>query len=99
MCDIFYQSVCRIVHGLFEWRWQLYDDVPGYLLIGFKHVADIVCAAIPCGQGACKASNASILGFECECYPGWKKVQIGPFVFPPCVLPNCEHFLLTLSSI
>ncbi|KAH7547338.1 hypothetical protein FEM48_Zijuj01G0299100 [Ziziphus jujuba var. spinosa] len=50
---------------------------------------EIVCAAINCGQGTCKASNASLLGFDCECYPGWKKIQIGPLTFPSCLLPNC----------
>ncbi|PSR96097.1 Slit 2 protein like [Actinidia chinensis var. chinensis] len=44
---------------------------------------------INCGQGKCFASNASVLGFDCECYPGWKKLQIGTWTFPSCVVPNC----------
>ncbi|KAI5602496.1 hypothetical protein BDE02_01G159600 [Populus trichocarpa] len=48
-----------------------------------------VCALINCGQGTCKASNASLLGFECECNSGWKKIEIGPLTFPSCVIPNC----------
>ena len=54
------------------------------------NVADVVCAVIYCGQGVCKASNDSLLGFDCECNPGWKKIQIGPLTFPSCLLPNCE---------
>ncbi|OMO54214.1 hypothetical protein CCACVL1_27967, partial [Corchorus capsularis] len=50
---------------------------------------DIVCSFIKCGEGSCKASNKSLLGFECECNPGWKKIQIGPFTFPACLIPNC----------
>ncbi|CAK9310444.1 unnamed protein product [Citrullus colocynthis] len=46
------------------------------------------CAVINCGQGTCKASNASFLGFDCECNSGWRKPQIGLFTFPYCVLPN-----------
>ncbi|KAJ6963407.1 hypothetical protein NC652_001894 [Populus alba x Populus x berolinensis] len=48
-----------------------------------------VCALINCGQGTCQASNASLLGFECECSSGWKKIEIGPLTFPSCVTPNC----------
>ncbi|KAJ6932684.1 hypothetical protein NC651_008195 [Populus alba x Populus x berolinensis] len=50
---------------------------------------DDVCALINCGEGACKASNASVLGFDCECSSGWKKIQIGPLTFPSCIVPNC----------
>ncbi|XP_022145513.1 uncharacterized protein LOC111014937 isoform X2 [Momordica charantia] len=46
-----------------------------------------VCSVINCGQGTCKASNASFLGFDCECNSGWRRLQIGSFTFP-CVLPN-----------
>ncbi|KAL4626320.1 hypothetical protein ACB092_05G087500 [Castanea dentata] len=44
---------------------------------------------IDCVQGTCKGSS-SFLGFECECYPGWKAIQIGPLTFPACVIPNCS---------
>ncbi|KAG6792298.1 hypothetical protein POTOM_001442 [Populus tomentosa] len=54
-----------------------------------------VCALINCGQGTCQASNASLLGFECECSSGWKKIEIGPLTFPSCVTPNCEFLSLT----
>ncbi|KAL3610574.1 hypothetical protein D5086_001594 [Populus alba] len=47
-----------------------------------------VCALINCGQGTCQASNASLLGFECECSSGWKKIEIGPLTFPSRVIPN-----------
>ncbi|EXC25829.1 hypothetical protein L484_019463 [Morus notabilis] len=50
---------------------------------------DAGCAMIDCGQGKCKASNTSLLGFDCECNPGWNKIQIGHLLFSPCVIPNC----------
>ncbi|KAL3598458.1 hypothetical protein D5086_006376 [Populus alba] len=58
-------------------------------LTGNGTLQDDVCALINCGEGACKASNASVLGFDCECYSGWKKIQIGPLTFPSCIVPNC----------
>ncbi|KAG6782213.1 hypothetical protein POTOM_011607 [Populus tomentosa] len=57
-------------------------------LTGNGTLQDDVCALINCGEGACKASNASVLGFDCECYSGWKKIQIGPLTFPSCIVPN-----------
>ncbi|CAK7356629.1 unnamed protein product [Dovyalis caffra] len=54
---------------------------------------DDVCATTNCGQGTCKASNTSFPGFDCECNSGWKKMQIGPLTFPPCVVPNCTFDL------
>ncbi|KAF8389027.1 hypothetical protein HHK36_025712 [Tetracentron sinense] len=51
-------------------------------------LTDIACAVVNCGQGTCKASNATLLGFDCECNPGWKKIQIGPLTFPSCLVPN-----------
>ncbi|EOY26642.1 Uncharacterized protein TCM_028581 [Theobroma cacao] len=51
-------------------------------------IQDTACLFIKCGQGTCKASN-SLLGFDCECLPGWRKIQIGPFTFPSCLIPNC----------
>lgn len=53
-----------------------------------------MCAVINCGQGTCKASNASFLGFDCECNSGWRKPQIGLFTFPYCVLPNGKNLSL-----
>ncbi|KAG6788906.1 hypothetical protein POTOM_004984 [Populus tomentosa] len=58
-----------------------------------------VCALINCGQGTCQASNASLLGFECERSSGWKKIEIGPLTFPSCVIPNCEFLSLSLLSV
>ncbi|XP_021298771.1 uncharacterized protein LOC110427540 [Herrania umbratica] len=52
-------------------------------------IQDIACLFRKCGQGTCKASNNSLLGFDCECLPGWRKIQIGPFTFPSCLIPNC----------
>ncbi|KAJ9179106.1 hypothetical protein P3X46_010929 [Hevea brasiliensis] len=44
------------------------------------------CSFVFCGQGTCKNT---ILGFECECYAGWSKIQIGFLTFLPCLIPNC----------
>ncbi|KAK6236282.1 hypothetical protein SCA6_011619 [Theobroma cacao] len=46
------------------------------------------CAIFNCGQGTCH-SDGSLLGFECDCYSGWKKFRIGPVDLPPCIIPNC----------
>lgn len=51
---------------------------------------DVGCSLVNCGQGTCKASNTTSIGIECECDPGWKKIEIGPLIFPSCILPNCE---------
>ncbi|KAA3489316.1 Teneurin-4 [Gossypium australe] len=59
----------------------------------------VFCSVIDCGQGTCQASNNSLLGFDCLCKPGWKKIQIGPFTFPSCLVPNCQFPLLSLSKI
>ncbi|XVE54339.1 hypothetical protein DITRI_Ditri03aG0072200 [Diplodiscus trichospermus] len=47
------------------------------------------CATVDCGQGTCRETDSSLLGFECDCYSGWKHFQIGPLVLPPCIIPNC----------
>ncbi|MBA0594867.1 hypothetical protein Gorai_011757 [Gossypium raimondii] len=54
----------------------------------------VFCSVIDCGQGTCQASNNSLLGFDCLCKPGWKKIQIGTVDFdcgkgspPPPSLP------------
>ncbi|XVF86552.1 hypothetical protein PTKIN_Ptkin18bG0051000 [Pterospermum kingtungense] len=52
-------------------------------------LGDIACSLINCGQGTCNASNNSLLGFDCQCHPGWRKIQIGPLTFPTCLIPNC----------
>ncbi|XP_050234218.1 uncharacterized protein LOC126682541 isoform X2 [Mercurialis annua] len=52
---------------------------------------DGLCALAYCGEGICKNINISsiIPSFECECKPGWNKVQIGLVTFPSCLIPNC----------
>ncbi|XP_052183535.1 uncharacterized protein LOC127795717 [Diospyros lotus] len=50
---------------------------------------DVVCENKDCGQGTCFATNTSVLGFDCDCHHGWKKMQLGPLTFPSCVIPNC----------
>ena len=58
-------------------------------------VTDGVCGMVFCGQGTCQKSNTSALGFECECNPGWKRIQIGPVSFPACLIPNCKLLFLS----
>ncbi|XP_062023306.1 uncharacterized protein LOC133739535 [Rosa rugosa] len=64
-------------------------------------IHDIVCSVpgVNCAQGKCKYSNDSShsidvpglgrVGFDCDCNPGWKKIQIGPFTYPSCLIPDC----------
>lgn len=67
---------------------------------GLCGMADLVCSVVNCGQGKCKLSNDSShsivvpyvgrVGFDCDCNPGWKEIQIGPLTYPSCLIPNCE---------
>ncbi|KAL5756279.1 hypothetical protein ACOSQ2_021025 [Xanthoceras sorbifolium] len=52
-------------------------------------IEGVACSLINCGQGRCVSSNASLVGVDCECNPGWKKIQIGALTFPSCIIPNC----------
>ncbi|GAB2293584.1 hypothetical protein Dimus_027793 [Dionaea muscipula] len=49
----------------------------------------LVCNLINCGEGKCVESNTSFFGVDCQCNPGWNKLQFGPLIFPACVIPNC----------
>ncbi|VFQ65288.1 unnamed protein product [Cuscuta campestris] len=54
---------------------------------------DKVCNKVGCGKGSCRASGSSVLGYECECDPGWKQTLLQSdtlFKFLPCVIPNCS---------
>lgn len=59
-----------------------------------------LCSSVFCGQGTCNNID-TLPGFECNCYDGWNKIQIGPLTFPSCLIPNCEFlslfFLLHLN--
>ncbi|RVW77605.1 hypothetical protein CK203_042973 [Vitis vinifera] len=48
---------------------------------------DPMCEFVDCGEGRCIASNG-VLGFDCECNPGWKKIRIGALTFPSCIVPT-----------
>ncbi|KAI3455380.1 hypothetical protein Pfo_012043 [Paulownia fortunei] len=50
---------------------------------------DDVCTNVDCARGTCVPNQGSILGFDCVCDSGWKKVQLGPLTFPTCTVPNC----------
>ncbi|KAK9117946.1 hypothetical protein Scep_016039 [Stephania cephalantha] len=61
-----------------------------FLLINGVKADYSVCDLVDCGRGTCRPSNAaSIFPFECDCFPGWKPIKLGPMTFPSCVLPNC----------
>ncbi|KAL7140033.1 hypothetical protein ABFS83_09G093700 [Erythranthe nasuta] len=62
-----------------------------FLLLGhvLVHAQDDVCANVDCVKGKCVQSSGSIFGYDCECFFGWKKVELGPLIIPACVLPNC----------
>ncbi|XP_026397855.1 uncharacterized protein LOC113293431 isoform X2 [Papaver somniferum] len=51
--------------------------------------ADGVCKGVDCVQGKCKPSNRLLLPFDCDCNPGWKKLQFGDLTWPICMVPNC----------
>ncbi|RVW28956.1 hypothetical protein CK203_094780 [Vitis vinifera] len=46
----------------------------------------------------CIASNG-VLGFDCECNPGWKKIRIGALTFPSCIVPNYMFNVDCLSVV
>ncbi|KAK9101840.1 hypothetical protein Sjap_019094 [Stephania japonica] len=59
------------------------------LINGFK-ADNSACDLVDCGQGTCKPSNTTLfVPYECECFPGWKKIQVGPATLPACILPDC----------
>nr|XP_011466720.1 PREDICTED: uncharacterized protein LOC105352143 [Fragaria vesca subsp. vesca] len=65
------------------------------------NIHDIVCSLpkVNCGQGKCRYSKDSShsifvpgigpVGFDCDCNPSWKKIQIGPSNYPSCLVPDC----------
>ena len=77
---------------------SLVDSYDDYNVGDDGFCVGIACAVIDCVQGTCKDSS-SFLGFECECYPGWKAIQIGYLTFPACVIPNCESLSLISVSL
>ncbi|XP_074375732.1 uncharacterized protein LOC141717516 isoform X1 [Apium graveolens] len=55
----------------------------------FPPLQGLACAIVNCGEGTCRVSNATLLGVECDCKPGWKQIPVVAFAFPSCALPNC----------
>ncbi|KAI3996201.1 hypothetical protein MKX01_022695, partial [Papaver californicum] len=58
--------------------------------LGNSQSADLfpdVCSLVNCVQGKCKPSNVTFLP-DCDCNPGWKKLQIGDISFPLCIVPD-----------
>ncbi|KAL8123005.1 hypothetical protein AgCh_011107 [Apium graveolens] len=55
----------------------------------FPPLQGLACAIVNCGEGTCRGSNATLLGVECDCKPGWKQIPVVAFAFPSCALPNC----------
>ncbi|KAL1812728.1 hypothetical protein ACET3Z_022793 [Daucus carota] len=58
------------------------QGLPGFL-------QGLACGIVNCGEGTCRGSNTTALGFECNCSPGWKQIPLVSFAIPSCVLPNC----------
>ncbi|KAA8540445.1 hypothetical protein F0562_024636 [Nyssa sinensis] len=50
---------------------------------------DDACTSANCVEGKCIVSTATLLGFDCECNPGWSKLGVGFFTLPACIVPNC----------
>ncbi|WJX48851.1 hypothetical protein P8452_35359 [Trifolium repens] len=47
-----------------------------------------ICSIVYCGKGTCH-QQPGLFNFSCDCDSGWKKLKVGSFEFPTCVLPNC----------
>ena len=77
---------------------SLVDSYDDYNVGDDGFCVGIACAVIDCVQGTCKGSS-SLPGLECECYPGWKAIQIGPLTFPAFVIPNCKSLSLIFVSL
>lgn len=62
-----------------------------YLRMLFMVFEEFVCQFANCGEGTCKAPPKGTLfpPFDCECNPGWKKIELFNITLPPCLLPNC----------
>ncbi|KAG9459377.1 hypothetical protein H6P81_003885 [Aristolochia fimbriata] len=68
---------------------QLFVYLGDYLVPVASSVAsDLVCKIVNCGIGNC-TEGSGLIPFDCVCEQGWKQVEIGPIVLPPCILPNC----------
>ncbi|KAM7512770.1 hypothetical protein LguiB_011645 [Lonicera macranthoides] len=65
------------------------SSITSFPTISSSPIGDVVCSMVDCGQGTCKASNDTMVGYDCECYPGWAKPVVGPVTFPSCFVPNC----------
>ncbi|KAI3982741.1 hypothetical protein MKX01_010224 [Papaver californicum] len=51
---------------------------------------DLACKLVNIVQGKCKPSNDThAVLHDCECNPGWKKLQIGDVALPLCIVPDC----------
>lgn len=55
---------------------------------------DVACLIQPCGEGTCVVSNATMVGFECVCKPGWQLIKVGALTYPACLIPNCMFYSL-----
>ncbi|CAH9095557.1 unnamed protein product [Cuscuta epithymum] len=77
------------IHG-----WNIFFFTAIYVCLPVMYAfIDKLCKKVGCGKGNCKASGNSILGYECECDPGWKQTLLqsdNSFKFLPCVIPNCS---------
>lgn len=69
------------------------------VLMSGEATQPLLCSVVNCGQGTCVSSNTSVLGFDCECNPGWKNLEIGSFRFPSCFLPNCKPLHLFFEFV
>ncbi|XP_039025853.1 uncharacterized protein LOC120159294 [Hibiscus syriacus] len=46
------------------------------------------CSVVSCVQGTCRETNGALLDFECDCYPDWTKLKMGPIELPTCIILN-----------
>ncbi|TVU48309.1 hypothetical protein EJB05_07942 [Eragrostis curvula] len=53
-------------------------------------ITDSICKTVACGKGNCTVEQGTVLGYRCECDPGWTQMHVGDSLrFLPCVVPNC----------
>ncbi|XP_068647910.1 uncharacterized protein [Aristolochia californica] len=76
--------LCLSVMALF----QLFVFFGNLVPVSPNLISDMACKIVNCGFGNC-TEGSGLIPFECVCKPGWKQIEIGSVVLPPCILPNC----------
>jgi hypothetical protein len=66
------------------------DDFFSPLAPMLSPVTNSICKMVSCGKGNCTVEQGTVLGYRCECDPGWTQMHVGDSLrFMPCAIPNC----------